>query len=286
MTNPEPTAITCEQFNDELPDLLERDADDATRARLEAHAVECAECGALLADLRELRIDAANLPSLAPSRDLWAGIAARIETPVVEIMPGRGTVQRWSAGATERANSTADDHRHRRLSPLWMGVAAAALVAITATITHQITQSTMEVHTPTLAEKSAPVVAPVVAAAPSTTVAANHDTVPSPDSAQSLERSSAQTSVSLAGNKPTAEQTYDAEIKRLRMIVSARRSSLDSVTVAVIDKNLKIIDDAIAQCRAALQRDPASGFLLESLNDALDRKVQLLRTAAMLPSRS
>jgi hypothetical protein len=283
MTNPEPTGITCEQFNDELPDLLERDADEATRARLEAHAAGCAECGALLADLRKLRVDAGYLPSLSPSRDLWSGIAARIETPVVEIMPGRGTVERWSGGAVERSSDTAEPHR-RRLAPLWMGLAAAALVAITATITHQITQSTMEVHTPTAPDKSAPVVAPTVAAAP-TTVAAPRDSG-SLDSAQSPERPSASASVRLAGNKPTAEETYDAEIKRLRVIVSARRSSLDSVTVAVIEKNLNVIDEAIAQCRAALQRDPASGFLLESLNDALDRKVQLLRTAAMLPSRS
>jgi hypothetical protein len=33
-----------------------------------------------------------------------------------------------------------------------------------------------------------------------------------------------------------------------------------------------------------LRRDPASGYLLQSLNDALDTKVQLLRTAAALPA--
>jgi hypothetical protein len=90
----------------------------------------------------------------------------------------------------------------------------------------------------------------------------------------------------LASNtKPSVEETYDSEIRRLRTIVNRRRGDLDSATIAVIDKNLKIIDDAIAQCRLALRKDPNSRFLLESLNDALDSKVQLLQTAAALPTR-
>src|SRR5262249_11808924 len=109
--------ITCDQFADALSDLLERDLDDMTRARIESHALGCAECGELLADLRKRRIDAATLPTLEPSRDLWAGIASRIETPVVEISVGRGervarTPERTSAGAPER----------RRVSPMWMGL--------------------------------------------------------------------------------------------------------------------------------------------------------------------
>jgi hypothetical protein len=86
--------------------------------------------------------------------------------------------------------------------------------------------------------------------------------------------------------KSAAEQTYDTEIKRLRAIVASRRVTLDTTTIGVIEKNLQVIDDAIAQCRAALIKDPASRFLLESLNDALDTKVQLLRTAATLPARA
>jgi len=87
-------------------------------------------------------------------------------------------------------------------------------------------------------------------------------------------------------SRPTAVQAYDLEIRRLNAILVARRSQLDTTTIAVVEKNLRIIDDAIAQCKAALKRDPASRFLIESLNDALDSKVQLLRTAAQLPSRS
>jgi hypothetical protein len=90
--------------------------------------------------------------------------------------------------------------------------------------------------------------------------------------------------VLLASNRPSAEQTYDREIARLLVVYNQRRPNLDTTTIAVVKKNLKIIDDAIAQTKIALRRDPASQYLMESLNDAFDTKVQLLRKAAMLPS--
>jgi len=69
----------------------------------------------------------------------------------------------------------------------------------------------------------------------------------------------------------------------LQTIVSSRRDQLDPATVAIIERNLNIIDAAIAQSKAALVRDPASKLLGEQLTHALDKKVELLRTAAMLP---
>ena len=71
-----------------------------------------------------------------------------------------------------------------------------------------------------------------------------------------------------------------------RVVVARRRPQLDSTTIAVIEYNLKVIDDAIRQCKVALRKDPGGQFLMESLNDALDTKVQLLRTAATLPSKA
>src|SRR5437867_5578016 len=90
----------------------------------------------------------------------------------------------------------------------------------------------------------------------------------------------------VSNRRPTAEQVYDNEIGRLRAIVERRRAQLDPVTISLVERNLKVIDDAIAQCRSALAKDPASRFLMESLNNALENKVELLRTAALLPSRT
>ncbi|HEX7938027.1 MAG TPA: hypothetical protein VF483_03485, partial [Gemmatimonadaceae bacterium] len=81
-------------------------------------------------------------------------------------------------------------------------------------------------------------------------------------------------------------EDYDREIARLRTLVDQRRNQMDPVTVAVIEKNLTVIDAAIADSKKAIARDPASRFLIESLNASLESKVELLRIAAALPNRS
>ncbi|HET9010831.1 MAG TPA: hypothetical protein VFN38_03405, partial [Gemmatimonadaceae bacterium] len=82
------------------------------------------------------------------------------------------------------------------------------------------------------------------------------------------------------------EPVYDREISKLRSIMKSRRSQLDPRTVAVLEQSIAVIDSAIAQSRAALARDPASGFLATQLNHSLEKKVELLRTAALLPART
>jgi len=103
----------CDQFTDRLMAYLEHEVDDATRVAIERHAVTCGECGALLADLRKLRADASNLPVLQPSKDLWSGIAARIEAPVVSIggvhtkAASRAGLPSWIRGAMIAASLVA-----------------------------------------------------------------------------------------------------------------------------------------------------------------------------------
>jgi hypothetical protein len=86
-------------------------------------------------------------------------------------------------------------------------------------------------------------------------------------------------------NDPTvpSEAVYSREIDMLQRIVTDRKTQLDSSTVAIIERNLQIIDRAIEQSKAALARDPASRLLSDQLTHALDKKVELLRRAAMLP---
>jgi hypothetical protein len=79
---------------------------------------------------------------------------------------------------------------------------------------------------------------------------------------------------------------YDREIGSLRDMLATRRSELDTATVRVLEENLTIIDRAIDQSRQALVRDPNSTFLIDHLNSALGRKVELLRTATLIPSSS
>jgi hypothetical protein len=90
--------------------------------------------------------------------------------------------------------------------------------------------------------------------------------------------------VSVASEQGMA--AYEGEIGALRNIIDTRRADLDSATVAVLEKNLKLIDQAIAESKAALAADPASTFLAEQVSRAYDTKLELLRAAAMLPSRT
>ena len=90
--------------------------------------------------------------------------------------------------------------------------------------------------------------------------------------------------VSVASEKGMA--AYEGEIGTLRNIIETRRGELDSATVAVLEKNLKLIDQAISESKAALASDPASTFLADQVGRAYETKLELLRSAAMLPSRT
>ena len=285
------TPMSCEEFAASVADFLERDLDEASRAAVETHALDCDACGALLSDLRRLSVDAANLPELSPSRDLWDGIAARIDAPVIPI----GTRSETRGGGGGRfVGRVARDRSVLRAA----AIAASLLVAagLGAAVMFQVMRDrgpTRDVANGRTSAPNAPFVAPGSRAAtpessavqpvPRTLAAASTESAP--DSSLAGGNGSSVSEVSNPKNR-SAEQTFDAEITRLRAIVQRRRSQLDPVTISVIERNLKVIDDAIAQCRAALAKDPASRFLIESLNHALENKVELLRTAAMLPART
>ncbi|MGH7637698.1 MAG: anti-sigma factor family protein [Gemmatimonadaceae bacterium] len=282
-------AINCDRFGDRLMDYLEQDMDVATRASIEEHAAACDECGALLADIRKLRVDAAHLPELTPARDLWTEIAARIETPVVPI--GAGSV------ATTIASTP---HRNRRR---WLNsgliaasLLAAAAIGYSARGTDQIAPQDDVVETRDVPSP------PVVVPGPADTKVAQNDAPQAPTEGV-IPRSGAParplinppaSGPSVAGTRPVEVQLavaalsadYDREIARLRILIDQRRSQLDPATVSVIERNLAVIDTAIAESHRAIANDPSGRFLLEFLNQSLQAKVELMRTAALLPSRT
>jgi hypothetical protein len=266
--------ITCEQLDERLSDWLEHDVDAGTRAALERHAAGCARCGTLVADLTSIRREAASLPALVPSRDLWPEIEARIQAPVITLERSRSVTH--SAGAPWAGRSK-----------WWLGAAAAGLVAVTAGVTYYATRVGPEA-TMAVAE-------PAVARVPDTTQP-EQSTEPSATLASETQRSSARARSGQGGARQsgpartpsdvTEGSEYSRDVAQLRAIVTQRRSDLDSSTIAVLEKNLELIDRAIAESRAALQRDPASEFLADQLARAMTKKVAILRTAALLPARS
>ena len=115
------TNMTCDEFDVLLADLIEETLDLGSRAAAEAHLATCARCSSLLNDLKELQSEAARLPTLSPSHDLWNGISARIETPAISLGSRRGAQHWWQ-------------------QPQWLAAAASVLITLTAGTTWMVSQ--------------------------------------------------------------------------------------------------------------------------------------------------
>jgi len=79
-----------------------------------------------------------------------------------------------------------------------------------------------------------------------------------------------------------ADAQYDAAVADLESAVKKGRGRLDANTIAIVEHNLQIIDQAIDQARQALAADPANAYLSSHLFEARRRKLDLLRRAAAL----
>ena len=220
--------ITCGELENRLADYLDGTLADPERKAVEAHLATCESCAAIVHALDERPAAATSLPTLTPPRDLWSGIAARIQ-PRVLPLARRGAV--WTP---------------QRRQIAWMSAGAAALVAASVMLT----------------------VIVMGGQRPGQLIATNPDTV------------------RIASPLPTGLPVYDSTIKILTTAVSSRQSQLDTATIRIIKKNLTIIDAAIAESRAALAKDPKNKYLTQQLTRVLDQKVGLLRTAALLPTKT
>lgn len=265
MTQP---AMSCSALLARLSDYIDGDLTAPDRVALEKHMASCASCASLATELEAIRRSAARLPSLEPSRDLWDGIASRMDTTVVSIHASRRSS--WTRVP-------------------WRSLAAAAVLmaatgAVTYTVTTRVTQA--EVAQPPVAV-SPGAEAMLPDAPPRESLAAIPSTgrplapaIPSP-------RASGATLVSDAPPPSAAvERVYGAEIAELQSVLDAGRGVLDTTTVQLLERNLGIIDQAIEESRAALARDPSSRFLTDQLTSALDQKLRLMRTVALISSRT
>jgi len=81
--------------------------------------------------------------------------------------------------------------------------------------------------------------------------------------------------------QPAAHDQYAAEVADLQKELDQRRDHLDPETVKTIEANLKIIDIASAQARAALAADPANPYLKEVVSRQMKKKVELLKQATV-----
>lgn len=73
------------------------------------------------------------------------------------------------------------------------------------------------------------------------------------------------------------EPAYDQAVAELEAILATMREQLEPETVQVVEENLAIIDQAIAEARAALLEDPANQQLHNHLSQTMQKKLDVLR---------
>ncbi len=219
-----------------LSAYLDEDLDPAARREIDTHLAACAECRAILDDLRALAGTARAWrdADVAPATDLWRGIASRIDAAGAPAPPAR--VLPWY---------------RRRVS---LGIAE---LAIAATLVAAITGGLLWRRAPRPATTTA-------------TAAVLAQVEPMDAPAEGV------TTVSFA------DAQFDAAVADLERVLRQQRDSLNPRTVEVLERNLQIIDDAIREARAALDADPANALLNTHLASARQRKLNLLRRAALI----
>lgn len=82
------------------------------------------------------------------------------------------------------------------------------------------------------------------------------------------------------------EAEYARAADELRSALEGREGLIDPATEALLSRNLRIIDRAIQESRAALLADPGSEMLREMVLKAHERKLEMLRRAETLSATS
>ena len=140
----------------------------------------------------------------------------------------------------------------------WLAAAAAVILAVATTMMLLVPRGTA----PQTAQTGQPT---------SPAAAANAGNAAAPQSVES-----AQSAVD------AAQQQYEKAIENLEKVARDNAQALDPSTSATIDKNLGIIDQAIADSRAAARAEPTNVAARETLFEALRHKVTLLQDTIAL----
>ena len=246
------TNADFDRWTDRLSEYLDGDLEPRERAELELHLEACDPCREVLEELRGLVANAARLEDSLPEADLWPGIAHRIAAQ----KPAPRGWRAWFGGGARLSISLPQLASAAAVlvvvsgGGVWFAMRSGALPA-----QGPIANATRGVTSETASEN------PRVATSPAGTLA------PRGADAQ------------LAGYNLTR---YDATIGELQQALTDNRGDLDSTTVRIIEQNLALIDQAIADARRALAADPANSYLNGHLTQQLQRKVRLLQKATVL----
>jgi anti-sigma factor RsiW len=105
---------------------------------------------------------------------------------------------------------------------------------------------------------------------------------PAPQSAATTAAPDTKTVETVQNEVDVAQQQFEKAIADLEKVAKANQQALDPETSATIDKNLGILDQAIAENRAVVTSEPASVAARDTLFQALRSKVTLLQDTISL----
>lgn len=235
-----------DKWTDRLSEYIDGQLAPAEAETLEAHLLECADCGQTLQELRSVVFRATQVIDRPPENDLWAGIATRIAQPAEAVVDVVHPAPR------------------RRISFSIPQLAAASIVLmlLSGGTMFLLLQRT-ETGALAGADQSAGQV-PAVAQAP-------RAAAPPVTTREAVNRP--------VNVKSPAAENYNAAITELEGALHDGRARLDTATVRVLETNLRTIDGAISEARAALGRDPGNPYLNRYLDETMQKKIQLLRRA-------
>lgn len=110
--------MKCTRAHELIGELLEETISEADRRELEKHLDSCPECRDLLADFKDIKTLAADLPKLEPSPAVWPGIMAG--------------VRRERRSGARRSSATLNwlDHLFHPGRPRYAFAAALTLLAV------------------------------------------------------------------------------------------------------------------------------------------------------------
>jgi anti-sigma factor RsiW len=227
--------MTHEQILDLLDDFVGGDLPPREERDVRRHLMQCEGCRAEEQALRALLDEAAALPDeIVPQRDLWTDIAPRLQSRAALV----------EEPADQLTEVRVIGPRPARPLPWWMLAAASVALVITTSFA-----------TLRLSERGE---------AGPTTIATQ--------TAQQPAAARGGTPTALAAFQP-AEQEYEKAITDLETVLQSKRDRMAPETAATLEANLRIIDQAIAESRAALAADPNSAELTRMLSDVYKTKL-------------
>lgn len=265
--NPPRTNQACLRFEARLSAWLEHDVDHLEAEWMEFHCSRCVSCNNLYRDLNIIATRARTLPRLAPARNLWPEIESRINA-----ITDSSAFHKMEEPANAKIRNIRKKTARRPFSDRWFAIAAVALVSIGTAFTWAIVRSGLaSLNSPTL----------------SVSISAVTDSVLKPSNKNSTDSS---TGTELTSDNQDnsyryvsgSSTAYEHEISALHSIVNDRLSGLDSSTVNTLRNNLAIIDQAIADCKAALANDPNSDAASSELTRVTQAKLTLMRRIVQL----